>query len=183
MLQPLRGKLLVEVLPNINKTESGLFLTPKEEVPHRGRVIEIGTLFIDKKGKEWPWGISKGHIVHFKRIWDQKKVTHYIIKREQIFAVEHEGRAYGFSDQVIVKKSVPPLSGIIFVPSYYEMEVAKQQEYGIVISVGSNNRQGINVGDEVMYFKNEGLKVQMPLQEELISLKPRAIFAKLKENV
>ncbi len=178
MLQPLRGKILVEVLHGKNRTDSGLYLSSKEEVPSRGRVVEIGAPYQDKKGREFPWGLVAGHIVHFKRIWDQNKVTHYILKREQIFAVECEGKAYAFSDYVLIKKISDVSSSILILPKLSEIEVSKQDAYGEVVSVGIDNKQGIEVGDNIAYFKNEGLKVQIPLQDELLSLKPRAIFAK-----
>ena len=178
MLIPLRGKLLVEILENSNKTESGLFISPKEEVPHRGFVVELGLSYIDKKGKEYPWGISIGHIVHFKRVWDQQKVKHYILKRDQIYAIEFENKSYAISEYIIVKREEQK-SGVIFVPKHFESEVSKSTDIGEVISVGRDDRLGINVGDKIVYYKNEGLSVRIPEKEELWSLKPRAIIGKL----
>ncbi len=179
MLQPLRGKILVEVLPCINRTESGLYLTPKEEVPHRGRVVEIGLPYRDKKGRELAWGICKNHIIHYKRNWDGGKEKYQILRRDMIYAVEHESKAYSFGENIIVKKTTLEGEGIIFVPSNFESEVSKQEEYGIVISVGREDKLGINIGDKIMMYKNEGFSVKIPLQDELWSLRPKHILARV----
>lgn len=178
MLQPLRGKILVEVLDDSKRTESGLYLAGiKEEIPHRGRVISLGAPFNDKKQIEYPWGFSIGHIVHFKRIWDQNKVKHYILKRDQIYAIEHEEKSYAIAEYIIVRKINNSGSKLIFVPKHFESEVEKQIEYGEVLSVGKDDKLGIIPMMTIMYYKNEGLSVRIPLQEELWSLKPRAILA------
>lgn len=179
MLVPLRGKVLVEVLEDNKRSESGIYLTGiKEEVPHRGLVINIGLPFMDKKCREYPWGFLAGHIAHFNRVWDQNKVKNYILKREQIFAIECNDEAFAIGEYVIIKRCDEVGTGLIFVPSHFESEVAKEVGYGIVMSVGKENRMGINVGDKIMCFKNEGLAVRIPLKEELWALKPRAILAK-----
>ncbi len=177
MLKPLRGKLLIEVLDDTKRTESGLYIADNiETIPHRGKVVELGLPYRDKKQREYPWGIQPGHIVHFTRQWDKQKITHYIIRRDQVFAIEHEDKAYAIGEYVIIRKVNEVGDGKIYVPKHFESEVAKQVEYGIVMSVGRDNRMGINVGDKLVYYKNEGLKVAIPLQEELWSLKSRAII-------
>lgn len=179
MLQPLRGKLIVEVLDDAKRTNSGLWLAGvKQEIPHRGRIVTLGLPYRDKKGKEYPWGIQPSHIVHFKRVWDQEKIKHYILRREQIYAIEHEDKAYAFAEYIIIKKENIE-TGRIYVPDHFDVKVEKQEAYGIVTSIGRDSKLGLNVDDKIMYFKGEGLSVRIPLQEELWSLKPRAVFAKI----
>ena len=182
MLQPLRGRILVQVLPGNNVTESGIILSPKEEVPHRGRVCIMGLPFRDKKQREFSWGLQPSHIVHFKKQWLQQRfeqIEYYILKRDQIFAVEYEGKAYGFSDYIIVKKLNDVGGDKIFVPSNFESQVSKPTEYCEVISIGRDDKLGVKIGDKLIIWKNEGLKVAMPLQKELWSLQPRAIIGKI----
>lgn len=177
MLQPLRGKILVEILSDSKRTESGLYISDNaKEIPHRGRVISMGAPFRDRKQREYAWGFTIGHIVHYKRTWDGKKDTHQILRRDQIFCIEYQDKAYGVSEYIIVKRVNEFGGGKIFVPRHFESEVSKQVDYGIVTSVGREDKLGVSVGDRLMYYKNEGLKVNIPLQEELWSLKPRAII-------
>lgn len=179
-LHPLRGKLLIEVLDDTKRTESGLYIADTvNEIPHRGKVVELGLPYRDRKSREFPWGIQPGHIVHFTRQWDKQKITHYIIRRDQVFAIEHKYTAYAFGNQIIIRKVNEVGDGKIYVPKHFESEVAKQIEYGIVMSVGRDDKMGINVGDKLVYYKNEGLKVQIPLHEELWSLKERAIIGRI----
>lgn len=183
MLQPLRGKILVEVLQDNKRTESGLYLAGiKEEVPHRGKVITIGAPYRDRKGREFPWGFGAGHIVHYKRVWDGLKTSYQVLRRDQIFAIEHLDKAYALGDQIIVKKLNNESYRGIIIPSHLDTFKPEQIEYVTVTSIGRDNKMGINVGDKLMTFKNEGLKVNIPLQEDLWSLKPRAILAKIQEN-
>ena len=181
MLQPLRGKILVEILPDSQRTESGLYLAGiKEEIPHRGRVVSLGAPYRDRKQREFPWGFQVGHIVHFKRVWDQNKVKHYILKREQIFAIEYEDKAYAFGEHVIVKKLNEVGGSLVFVPAHFESEVAKETGLAEVLSVGRDDKLGLKVGERILCYKNEGLKVSIPLQSELWSLKARAILGKVE---
>lgn len=181
MLQPLRGKVLVEVLNDSDRTESGLYISGvKDEVPHRGKVIEIGLPYRDKNG-EHMWGFQPGHILHYKRTWDQNKVKHYILRREQIYAVEYNGEAYAFGDYVIVKRVYTGRIGdsTLIIPEGFGVQSNDIEFYGDVISVGRENRMDINVGDRILYQRNEGSSVRIPMKEELWSIKPRAILAKM----
>jgi len=181
MLQPLRGKLLVKVLEDNKRTESGIILAGiKDEVPHRGLVVSIGAPYRNRKQREYPWGIVPGHIVHYKRVWDQK-VSHVILRREQIFAIEHNDKSYAFADQIIVRKLKNELFKGIIIPSHLDTFKPEEVEYGVVTSVGRDDKMGIEVGDKLMIYKNEGLKVHIPLQEELWSIKPRAILARMEK--
>lgn len=175
MLHPTRGKILVEILPDETLTKSGLILSFKKEVPHRGRIIALGLPHIDQKGREKPWGMVEGHIVHFKRVWDQQRVKNLILTRDQIYAVECEDKAYGFAEYVIVKKFVEP-AGRIILPIYCTENVEKQTGEGTVVSIGRDNRMGLSDGDTILYYRTEGLSVRVPGQEEMWSLKPRAIL-------
>lgn len=180
MLQPLRGKILVQVLEDSKRTESGLYLAGiKEEVPHRGLVVEMGLPYRDKKQREYEWGFQRGHIVHFKRVWSGEKNSHIVLRRDQIYAIECEDKAYAIGEYVIIRKLEKQSTGKIILPHNCEVEVAKQIEYGEVISVGRYNTMGIDVGNMVAHYKNEGLAVRIPLQEELWSLLPRAILGKV----
>lgn len=182
MLIPLRGKLLVEILSDSRRTASGLWIADKiEEVPHRGKIVSLGGEFIDNKGRSKPWGLQIGHIVHFKRVWDNEKNTHFILRRDQIYAVEHEGEVFGFSDYVIVKRFYTGRIGdsTLIIPNIYGLLSNEVEFYGDVVSVGADDKMGINKGDRLCYQRNEGLSVRVPLKEELWSLKPRAILAKI----
>lgn len=178
MLQPLRGKLLVRVLEDSKRTSSGLYLAGiKEEVPHRGLVIEIGAPYRDLEQREYPWGIQIGHVVHFKRVWGpQEKSEHIVLRREQIYAVEHEDKSYAIGEYILIKKDNPADKSPIFIPDNFDVKVEVQIGYGEVASVGRDDKLGLSVGDRICYFKNEGLSVRIPLQEELWSLKPRAVI-------
>lgn len=179
-LQPLRGKILVEVLDDTKRTESGLYLSGiKEEVPHRGKVISMGAPWLDRKQREFPWGFQVGHIVHYVRNWDGGKEKHQILRRDMIYAIEYEDKAYAIGEYIIVRKVNEVGDGKIFVPKHFESEVSKQVDYGIVTSVGRDSRLGVDVGDKICFYKNEGLSVRIPLQEELWSLKPRAMIGKI----
>ena len=182
MLQPLRGRILVQVLPGNNITESGIILSPKEEVPHRGRVCIMGLPYRDKKQREFAWGLQHGHIVHFKKQWLQQRfeqIEYYILKRDQIFAVEYEGKAYGFSDYIIVKKLNDVGGDKIFVPSHFASQVEKETGLAEVVSIGRESKLGVSVGDRLLIYCKEGLKVAIPLKGELWALKSRAVLAKV----
>ncbi|MCQ9208917.1 MAG: co-chaperone GroES [Omnitrophica bacterium] len=66
-IKPLRGKILVEIIGNEPETKSGLYLARvTKEIPTRGICLAVGLPpFV--KGKEKPWGIKVGDLVHFKR--------------------------------------------------------------------------------------------------------------------
>lgn len=177
MLQPLRGKILVEILSDAKRLASGLYIADNiKEIPHRGKVVSMGAPFRDRKGREFAWGFQCGHIVYYKRQWDGKKDTHQILRRDQIFAIEHADKSYAVAQYIIVKKTNEVGDGLIYVPKHFESEVSKQVDYGIVTSIGREDRLGVSVGDRLMFYRNEGLKVNIPLQEDLWSLAPRAII-------
>ena len=83
-MKPTKNKYLCEIMGEIKKTESGLFLTrTKKEVPHRALVIEAG----DGKGQS----AMKGDIVHFQRVWNRgvpSDKTLIFVKEEEIVAIE-----------------------------------------------------------------------------------------------
>ena len=153
MLQPLRGRILVQVLPGNNITESGIILSPKEEVPHRGRVCIMGLPFRDKKQREFAWGLQPGHIVHFKRQWQTQRfeqIEYYILKRDQIFAVEYQSVAYAFADYIVVKKLNEIGGDKIYVPAHFESQVEKETGLAEVVSVGRDSKLGVSVGDRLL---------------------------------
>lgn len=185
MLQPLRGKILVQVLPGNNITESGIILSPKEEVPHRGRICSMGLPYRDKKQREFPWGLNIGHIVHFKRQWQTQRfeqIEYYILNRDQIFAVEYQSKAYAFSDYIIVKRLNEVGGDKIFIPAHFESQVEKETGLAEVLSVGRDDKLGVKVGDRLLIYRNEGLKVAISLIPELWSIKARAVLAKIVEK-
>ena len=154
MLQPLRGKILVQILPDSKRTESGIILAAiKDEIPHRGLVISMGAPYRDRKGKEYTWGFQSGHIVHFTRRWDGLKTSHQILRRDQIYAIEYKDKAYALADQIIVQKLNNEQRGSIIVPKHLDTFKPDLVEYVSVVSVGREDRMGISVGDKLMIYK------------------------------
>lgn len=190
MITPLRGKILVENIPDARQTESGLWLADKtEEVPHRGRIIELGLPYMDNKGKIWDWDIEVGEVVHFKRNWTGQKAQYFVLRREDVFAVEPL-RSHTLSnsinlravrDMIIIKRVYENRIGAstIVIPKTYGIEENYEDFMGIVICVGSQDKFGISVGDSICYCRNEGLEVKLPSGEIYWALKPRAILARI----
>lgn len=179
-LLPLRGKLLVEIIPDIKITESGLYLAETiKEIPHRGRVVKLGLPFRDNKENIHEWDISEDEIVHFKRNWTNQKDTHYILRREDIFAVERGGCIMAVLDMVIVRRVYTGKIGAstIVIPDGLGIQSNYEEFHGEVIDVGIENKMGIKSGDKLLYQRNEGLSVKLPNGDEYFSIKPRAIMA------
>ncbi len=178
MLQPLRGKLHIEVLPEHKRTLSGLYLASNiEEIPHRGRVITLGLPIKDDK----PWQFKVGEIVHFKRQWDNL-VKHGIIKLEDIIAVENGDIISVIGENIMVKRHYTGKIGdsqVIFIPDVHGIRSNEESFYGEVMAVGIDSKFGLNKGDKIHYNRNEGLKVYFN-EEELFVLKPRAILARME---
>ena len=91
-IEPLAGKYLCEIIGELTKTESGLFLASTvKEIPRRATVLEVGDDYIDDKGKTIKQSAKVGDIIHFKRVWNKelpKDKTLIFIKEEEIVAVE-----------------------------------------------------------------------------------------------
>lgn len=183
MFIPLRGKLLVENIPDTKMTESGLYIAQTvKEVPHRGRVISKGLPFMDTKGREHGWDVSIEEIVHFKRNWTGNTQQYILLKRDDVFAVEgNSGIVWAVRDIVIVKRVYTGKIGnsTIIIPETYGVESNLEDFYGEVMSVGKDDKMGIDPGDKILYHRNEGLEVKLPNGEIYFSLKPRAILAKI----
>ena len=69
-------------------------------------------------------------------------------------------------------------SGNIIIPSLPAVESNLMEYYGEIISLGPKSpyRNELNVGDKILYHRNEGIKVICENGEEFSSLKPRAIL-------
>lgn len=182
MYTPLRGKVLVEIISSIKKTDSGLILADNaEDIPHRGRITALGKPFIDKNNKTHEWDIKENEVVHFKRNWDNQKNTHYVLRREDIYAVERCGTIFAVNDLTIVRRIYTGKIGnsSIIIPETFGVQSNYEEYYGEVISVGINDKFGISIGDKLIYGRNEGLSVKLTNGEEYFSLKPRAIMARI----
>lgn len=180
MIIPLRGKLLVEIIPDAKKTESGLFLAETvEEVPHRGVILELGSPWQDDKGKEWPWGLVEGEIVHFKRNWVAQQGKYIILKRDEIFAIDGPKAV---RDLVIIKRVYEGKIGnsSIVLPDGLGIQSNYEDFYGLVISVGPEDKMGIKIGDRLIYSRNEGVEIKG--YKEHWSLNPRAILAIINQE-
>lgn len=182
MLIPLRGKVLVKILEDTRKTESGLWIVDKiEEVPHRGLIVSLGLPYRDAKGRIHEWDIKIGEIIHFKRNWENRG-NHFVLKREDIFAVEDPLRAV--RDLVLVKRVYTGKIGrsTLALPEMDAIRSNMEEYYGLVISVGIENTMGITVGDRLCYQRNEGIEIKLENREVYWSLKTRAVLAKISEN-
>lgn len=179
-ITPLRGKLLVEIIPDIKRTESGLYIAETvKDIPHRGRVLTLGLPFRDDKDRQYEWDIAEDEIVHFKRNWTAQQGTHIILKRDEIFAAERGGCVMAVQDFVIVKRVYTGKIGssTLIIPDMAETKSNTEDFYGLVIDVGIENKMGIKAGDKLLYHRNEGQLVKLPNRDEYFSLKPRAILA------
>lgn len=177
MFVPLRGKLLVEVIPDIKQTASGLYLAESiKDIPHRGRVMTLGKPFIDSDGDTIQWDFMEGEIVHFKRNWGSDRDKFIILKRDDVFAVDGP-RAV--RDMVIIKRVYTGKIGdsTIVIPDGLGIKSNYMDFHGEVISVGELNDMGIKIGDEILFHRNEGFEVKG--YKDCFSIKPRAILAKI----
>lgn len=181
MIIPLRGKILVENIPAHRQTESGIWIAESvKEVPHRGKVISLGLPWRDKKGKEYPWDISEGDTVHFKRQWQQSQPTHYVLLRDDVFAFEHKTNGISAPrDMIIVKRIYTGKveNSTLIIPETYGVKENYEDYYGEVIAEGAESRFNLHKGDKILYHRNEGLSVKLPDGSEYFSLKPRAVMA------
>lgn len=179
MYIPLRGKIFVEAISNLRQTASGLYLADTvKDVPHRGKVIALGKPFMNKKGKDIPWDIKENDIVHFKRNWTGNKDTHYLLLRDDVFAKDGPKAV---RDLVIVKRVYEGKIGnsTIQIPDGLGIRSNYESFHGIVVDVGIEDKMGINVGDRLLYHRNEGSEVKLTNGEIYFSLKPRAILARI----
>lgn len=187
-MTPLRGKILVEILSE-PETVSGLYIHRKKDIPHRGRVIKIGKPALNRKLKEIKLNIAENEIVHFKRQWENTKKdgekSFLVIKQDDVIAVESEGKLRATRDEVLIKRVFTGKieHSTIIIPELAETKSNSMDYYGEVLSVGPEDKLGVNVGDRLVYQRNEGLRVELPNdRSEYFVLKPRAILATL-ENV
>ncbi len=179
MLQPLRGKIVVDIIPDKKETASGLILADTiKDIPHRGIIIAIGNPYIDND-KELPWYLDIGEIAHFKRQWSDLRIKTVVLRRDDIIAVEtQEGSIRAVNDNVIVKRHYEGRIGnsTIFIPDGVGIQSNYEEFHGEVISIGPDNKYGIKVGDKLAYQRNEGIKVKL-YEKEYFVLKTRALLA------
>ena len=89
-MKPLRGKYLIEIIPDHRRLPSGLFLAETiKETPHAGKILSCGDPGSDSKGRKVNSSCVYGDIVHFKQQWssfvDKDRV---IVREEDIVAIE-----------------------------------------------------------------------------------------------
>lgn len=182
MLIPTRGKLIVENIKDDRRTSSGLYIADKiEEIPHKGKIIAIGLKYRDDKGKEKDWHFSVGEIVHFKRNWTSQKAEYFILKRDEIIAVE-SGSFRAVMDMIIIKRHYinTIAGGSIVIPDSYGAKQNHSDFYGEVFAEGPESKFNFKKGDKIIYSRDEGSSFIFK-DQEYFSLKPRAVLARLED--
>ena len=92
-IKPLSDHILIEAMPQEEKTESGIFLpeTVEKERPEQGKVIAVGTGKKLSSGKVIPLDVKKGDVVLFTKYGPNEiKVNgkeYLIAKQEDILAI------------------------------------------------------------------------------------------------
>jgi chaperonin GroES len=92
-IKPLSDHILIETMPQEEKTESGIFLpqTVEKERPEQGKVIAVGTGKKLASGKVIPLDVKKGDVVLFTKYGPNEiKVNgkeYLIAKEEDILAI------------------------------------------------------------------------------------------------
>lgn len=180
MLQPLRGKIVVEVIPDTRRTESGIYLAETiKDIPHRGAVKNTGLPFITDKGAVKEWGFQVGEIVHFKRNWTASQGTMLILKYDEIVAVEGATAMRGFGEYTLVQRHYTGKIGdsTLIIPDVEGSRQNLENFFGLVISPGDDNIFELKAGDKILYSRNEGIEVKPSWSEKYFALKPRAVLA------
>ena len=92
-IKPLSDHILIEAMPQEEKTESGIFLpeTVEKEKPEQGKVIAVGTGKKLSSGKVISLDVKKGDVVLFTKYGPNEiKVNgkeYLIAKEEDILAI------------------------------------------------------------------------------------------------
>jgi len=92
-IKPLSDHILIEAMPQEEKTESGIFLpqTVEKERPEQGKVVAVGSGKKLSSGKVIPLDVKKGDIVLFTKYGPNEiKVNgkeYLIAKEEDILAI------------------------------------------------------------------------------------------------
>jgi len=92
-IKPLSDHVLIEAVPQEEKTESGIFLpeTAEKERPEQGKVIAVGTGKKLSSGKVIPLDVKEGDVVLFTKYGPNEiKVNgkeYLIAKEEDILAI------------------------------------------------------------------------------------------------
>jgi len=92
-IKPLSDHVLIEAMPQEEKTESGIFLpeTVEKERPEQGKVVAVGTGKKLSSGKVIPLDVKKGDVVLFTKYGPNEiKVNgkeYLIAKQEDILAI------------------------------------------------------------------------------------------------
>ena len=89
-IKPLSDHILIEAMPQEEKTESGIFLpeTVEKEKPEQGKVIAVGTGKKLSSGKVISLDVKKGDVVLFTKYGPNEiKVNgkEYLIAKKKIF--------------------------------------------------------------------------------------------------
>lgn len=65
-LKPLSDRVLVEVVEEEQKTQSGIYLPDTaQEKPQRGRIVAVGTGRVSSEGEKLPMNVKEGDVVIF----------------------------------------------------------------------------------------------------------------------
>ena len=92
-IKPLSDHILIEAMPQEEKTETGIFLpeTVEKERPEQGKVVAVGTGKKLSSGKVIPLDVKKGDVVLFTKYGPNEiKVNgkeYLIAKQEDILAI------------------------------------------------------------------------------------------------
>lgn len=190
-LNPSKGKAVIEVLPDEKVTPSGLILAETvKDIPHRGKLIALGSPSVGDNGISDKLNIPLGSIVHFKRQWSSPLssdgVNRLVIKQEDIIAYEedyeHRRGLCALRDNVIIRRVYTGKVGnsTIMLADVDGFKSNTEDYYGEVLSVGDSDKLGVSVGMKLLYHRNEGLRLHIPFDyNEYFTLKPRAILAEL----
>ena len=83
-------------------------------------------------------------------------------------------------DMIIVKVHYKETIGDIFIPETYGGKENVMEYHGEVISIGPESpfRKDLEVGDKILFSRNEGITIKDSEGNEFKSLKPRAILCK-----
>ena len=85
-------------------------------------------------------------------------------------------------DEVIVRQVYVNKIGnsTLVIPESFGIKENLMEYYGEIISIGPDFvSDKIDIGDKLLYYRNEGVKIINEDGEEFLSLKPRALLCKI----
>ena len=66
-IKPLRGKIIAEIIPTKEMTESGLYIVDKKTYPLKAKVLAVGANSEQKNGLPLKCPVAIGEVVYFKK--------------------------------------------------------------------------------------------------------------------